>query len=217
MTQKTNQKQRLRAPSKRSLESRQKILDAAEQLFSQQGFDGASIRDIAKRAGVQGALVHHHGGSKEALFHTVVARRAEELAALRLDALRQCKAQGDPGLRDILSCFVVPFLDLVLDGGPAWNAYGRLIAHVSADERWRPITQACFDPTVEVFLGELRQVLPQAPPARLGAQFVFMVSAMLSVCASRWRIDALSDGTADGDIAQALLDFCEAGFRSAAE
>jgi len=40
-------------------------MDAAEQLFSERGFDGASIRDIALRACVPGALVHHHGGSKE--------------------------------------------------------------------------------------------------------------------------------------------------------
>ena len=67
---------RKRAPSKRSLETRARILDAAERLFAQGGFDGASMRDIAMAADVPVALVNFHGGAKEALFETVVARRA---------------------------------------------------------------------------------------------------------------------------------------------
>ena len=216
MTEKIKQKQRQRAPSKRSLETYARILNAAEQVFAGHGFEGATIRDIAAMAGVQVALVHHHSGGKAELFYTVVARRAEALAQLRLDALAACKAQGDPDLRAILSCFITPFLDKVFHGGPAWQAYGRLIAHVSSDERWRSITERCFDPTVKVFLGEIEAVLPGASPARLGACFVFMVSSMLSICASRWRIDALSHADDHSDLTDALLDFSEAGFLRAA-
>lgn len=214
MTGKVQENQRQRAPSKRSLATRDRIFDAAEQLFSERGFEGASIRDIARIAGVQGALVNHHGGSKEDLFATVVARRADELSHLRLDALNQMKANGALTLREVLTCFIRPFVDKALHGGPTWSAYGRLIAHVSSDARWSHIAQSCFDPTVKVFLDEISTLLPQASSEKISAHFVFMVSAMLSLCTSRWRIEGLSEGETEEDLIKALLDFCEAGFKT---
>lgn len=48
--------------------SRQAILGAARTAFAERGFNDASIRDIAGRAAVDPALVHHFYGSKEQLF-----------------------------------------------------------------------------------------------------------------------------------------------------
>jgi AcrR family transcriptional regulator len=49
-------------------ETRQTILAAARELFAEKGYDGASIRAIARTAGVDPALVHHFFTSKEDLF-----------------------------------------------------------------------------------------------------------------------------------------------------
>lgn len=182
-------------------------------MFSERGFEGASIRDIAARAGVQAPLVHHHGGSKEALFHTIVARRATELSQLRLDALAELKAASpQPALRDVLACFLLPFLDKVIAGEPGWSDYGRLVAHVSADPRWRDIARACFDPTAEVFLKEIAAILPDVDRTNISARFTFMVSAMLSLCTSRWRIETFAPADGSQDLTAVLLDFCCAGF-----
>jgi AcrR family transcriptional regulator len=48
--------------------TRQEILDAARATFATSGFERATIRAIASRAGVDPALVHHHFGSKQSLF-----------------------------------------------------------------------------------------------------------------------------------------------------
>lgn len=214
MSGKVQENQRQRAPSKRSLATRGRIFDAAEQLFAERGFEGASIRDIAKLAGVQGALVNHHGGSKEALFTTVVARRAEELAQLRQDALAAAKAAGPLTLHQVLTCFIAPFFERILHGGPTWSAYGRLIAHVSSDIRWQHIAKRYFDPTMEIFLAEISILLPDAPQQKIGAHFIFMVSAMLALCTSRWRISGLEEGETTENLTATLLDFCAAGFQA---
>lgn len=61
---------RVRRPGRRPGPSsaREDILAAARVLFGEHGYDKASIRAIARRAGVDPALVHHYFGSKEELF-----------------------------------------------------------------------------------------------------------------------------------------------------
>lgn len=53
-------------------DTREAILVAARRIFSEQGFDGASIRAIATDAGVDPALVHHYFGTKDHLFITAM-------------------------------------------------------------------------------------------------------------------------------------------------
>jgi AcrR family transcriptional regulator len=48
--------------------TREAILTAARESFTASGYDQASIRDIARRAGVDPALVHHYFGTKQELF-----------------------------------------------------------------------------------------------------------------------------------------------------
>ena len=64
-----------------SSETRRAILDAAEAQFSELGFAGASMSAIAEVGGVSKALLHHHFGSKEGLWHAVKERRFGEFWA----------------------------------------------------------------------------------------------------------------------------------------
>lgn len=51
-----------------SVDTRGEILAAARHVFGEQGFENASVRAVARRAGVDPALVHHYFGTKQALF-----------------------------------------------------------------------------------------------------------------------------------------------------
>ncbi|ANS67038.1 TetR-family transcriptional regulator [Streptomyces lincolnensis] len=52
--------------------TRDRILDAARQQFSESGFEKTSVRAIAKAAGVDAALVHHYFGTKDQVFEAAV-------------------------------------------------------------------------------------------------------------------------------------------------
>ncbi|GAA2624799.1 TetR family transcriptional regulator [Streptomyces xiangluensis] len=52
--------------------TRDRILAAAREEFSQRGYDKTSVRGIAKAAGVDSALVHHYFGTKEQVFEAAV-------------------------------------------------------------------------------------------------------------------------------------------------
>jgi AcrR family transcriptional regulator len=52
--------------------TREAILDAARRAFAEQGYQRATVRDVAKLAGVDPALVHHYFGTKQDLFVAAV-------------------------------------------------------------------------------------------------------------------------------------------------
>ena len=205
---------RKRAPSKRALKTRARILDASEKLFSINGYDGTSLRDIASEASVPVGLVHHHGVSKDTLFHTTVARRATELADARMAALRAIQRDQSVTLERIIEAFFSPFLRLARSGDQ-WLAYARLVAHVSVDPRWRHICAECFDPTADAFLDAIAETLPDTPRPVLAQSFVYSVSALLAHLTTRWRMEALGGSLDVEDKLQTgLVTFCSAGMRA---
>ncbi|KAF5995672.1 MULTISPECIES: TetR/AcrR family transcriptional regulator [Streptomyces] len=52
--------------------TRDRILDAAREEFSERGYEKTSVRGIAKAAGVDSALVHHYFGTKEQVFEAAI-------------------------------------------------------------------------------------------------------------------------------------------------
>ena len=63
-----------------SVDMREHILDAAEELFAQQGFAATPVREVAEKAGVNPAMIHYYFGSKRALLEQVMDRAMEPLA-----------------------------------------------------------------------------------------------------------------------------------------
>ena len=61
-----------RKTQQRSLRTRQKLLDAALEAFSENGFKGTSTRDIAARAGVHHPLITYHFSNKDKLWRSAV-------------------------------------------------------------------------------------------------------------------------------------------------
>src|SRR3972149_5670493 len=68
-------------------ETRTRILDAAEELFMQHGFEGTSMRLLTSKAGVNLAAVNYHFGSKDALIEAGFRRRPDPMKAARVAAL----------------------------------------------------------------------------------------------------------------------------------
>lgn len=90
------------------------ILDAARAAFSESGYDGATIRGIASRAGVDPALVHHYFGTKEQLFAATME--------LPFDPSVLIPALLEPGL-DGLGERIVRMLVTVWDNADGYNPF----------------------------------------------------------------------------------------------
>lgn len=74
------------------MNAREAILEAADQIFGEVGFDAATTREIAALSGVNKALIHYHFGNKEALLASVLDQYYEKLGA----AIRAALAADAP-------------------------------------------------------------------------------------------------------------------------
>ncbi|WP_232326460.1 TetR/AcrR family transcriptional regulator [Microbispora sp. ATCC PTA-5024] len=76
--------ERRRRPGRRpgSADTRGEILAAARRVFAEKGFDKATIRGIAREAGVDPALVHHYFDTKEGMFVAAMKLPAEPTAVI---------------------------------------------------------------------------------------------------------------------------------------
>src|SRR6185437_320586 len=109
-------------------ETRTRILDAAEELFMQHGFEGTSMRLLTAKAGVNLAAVNYHFGSKHALVEAVFRRRLDPMNAARISALEELERQGHPLTPDaIIRAFVAPSLRLIEDAKGGGRNFIRLL------------------------------------------------------------------------------------------
>jgi AcrR family transcriptional regulator len=105
-----------------------RILDAAEETFSERGFAGTSTREIARRAGVPFGVLHYHWGSKQQLWEGVFQRLADRTRATILAGVQP----GRP-----LGALIDDLVDSFLDFFSANRALARL-AYRTALEPMNP-------------------------------------------------------------------------------
>jgi AcrR family transcriptional regulator len=201
---------------------KERILDAAEQLFAQRGFHGVSLRDITQTAGVDVALVGYHFGGKRELFTAVFERRAEVLNRERLELLetvRRTALPQTPTLEAIVNAFSQPLLERAARGGPGWKSYFALVAYVNNSPEFGPVMMTRhFDPLVDKFIAVLREALPECPPREIYWGYQFLTGALTLTFAQTGRIDKLSGGlcrSSDLDsVHERLAPYVAAGFRA---
>ncbi len=168
-----------------------KLLDAAEALFAEVGFDAVTMRNVASRSGVVLGLITYHFGTKEAMFEEVISRRAGELNRRReaeLDALNH------PNVEAVLDAFLHPYLELMRDGGAGWKSYGRLIAHIGQSERWAALSARHFSSVGHRVIDCLMQAEPRITREAAVHSYVHLVSVMFGVFSTSGLLDIFSDG-----------------------
>lgn len=85
---------------------REALLDSARKLFSSQGFNGVSIRSLAREAGVNSAMIHYYFGDKRGLYREMLSQSAEPVLELLRELNAREPASEDKPLTDFLSAYM---------------------------------------------------------------------------------------------------------------
>ncbi|MGH8245718.1 MAG: TetR/AcrR family transcriptional regulator [Gammaproteobacteria bacterium] len=205
------------------MKSPERILDAAEKLFAEKGYDAASLRAITSEARVNLAAVNYHFRSKEALLQAVFARRLGPLNRERLELLDDCEAaagNGSPVLEEILAALIAPVLRL--GQSPEGAAFTKLIGSMFAhpgEGLQRIFMEQLRDISLR-FVAALRRARPQLPPEDVYWRIHFTIGCMAHTLARAQLLSLVSNGRCDSsDTEKAIskiIPFVAGGWRSPA-
>ena len=164
-------------------ETRTRILDAAEELFMQHGFEGTSMRLLTTRAAVNLAAVNYHFGSKDALIEAVFRRRLDPMNAARLGALEEAESEaaGRPLAPEaIIRAFVGESLRMVEDAKGGGRNFIRLLGRTYTEpaKAIRALIGQMYAPTMERYKAALERALPQMPREELVWRMHFMFGTL---------------------------------------
>lgn len=183
------------------------ILDAAEAVFSDRGFHGATTRAIAEIAGANLALIHYYFGTKEALYDAVFSRRSEEINSARRTLLMAAMAGANPQIEDLLEAFFRPSVSAGRQPNRAGHNYARMVAIGAAgtDERSRELTSRHYDGIAREFIAAFEQVLPTLGHGMAARSYLYATSISISLMANTGRVALLSDGACTEDDLEAVI------------
>ena len=164
-------------------ETRTRILDAAEELFMQHGFEGTSMRLLTAKAGANLAAVNYHFGSKDALIEAVFRRRLDPMNAARIAELD--RLEKDAGGRtlapeQIIRAFIGASLRMIEDAKGGGRNFIRLLGRTYTDPQKsiRALIGQLYAPAMERFKAAFGRALPQMPAEELVWRMHFMFGTL---------------------------------------
>src|SRR6476646_3830505 len=137
--------------------TRERIADAAGEIFAERGFDGTTVRDICQRAGANIAAVHSYFGDKKRLYVEAVVRAHR----WRMEQARLPEWSDDTPAETKLADFITTFIRRVRTGPEdTWHTklMMREMAHPTA--ACAELVQSSIRPQFEILLSILRELLP---------------------------------------------------------
>ena len=203
--------------------TKERILDAAERLFTEHGFDATSLRMITSAADVNLAAVNYHFHSKDALIEAVFARRIGPLNQKRLEMLEACVALAGSGplpLEEVIRAFVAPVIRMrqqAIDRGADFAPlFGRQYSDPSGSAKRSFVAQ--MRQIAQPFTDAFVRALPETPLGELLWRVHFTIGVMAHTLAGGHYLQAMSRGLCDASDTEGLIErmvaFVAAGMRA---
>ena len=158
--------------------TKERILDAAQELFGAHGLEGTSLRAVTAAAGVNLAAVNYHFGSKEELFRAVVRRVLGPVTDEHRRRIEELGG-GEPSVEELLEAFVGPFARLTL--GREDRSLARLVGRILTDSD-EEIRRQTFEQTREtdaMYLEAFGRSLPHLSRGELLWRFYAVLGTIM--------------------------------------
>jgi AcrR family transcriptional regulator len=161
-----------------------RLLDAAEKLFSEHGFEGSGVREIAATAGCNIAAINYYFGGKDKLYTEVWRRQLIQMRDVRMQAIEQVMSEndGNPSLEDLLRSYANAFIGPFVDESRS-RRFMNLMAREMIDQHVN--VNLFVDEVVRPTLGALGSALlkscPSLEESRIPLLIVFIAAQLVHV------------------------------------
>jgi AcrR family transcriptional regulator len=208
-------KQKTIAQPAQDRETADRLLDTAERLFGELGYDGVGMRELAAEAKVNLGAATYHFGSKKALYLETFLRRFRPANAERLRLLREAEAQAqDQPLKveEIVDCMARP---PYLLGIKHPNFHALLARSLFMPP---PFLHAALhrelEPNIEVFIAALCRSLPHVSGDLIRLRTMFSMGSLLIFSAQMGKLGPPRNPKFDESLLRELVRFISAGLQS---
>lgn len=183
--------------------TRNKIMDAGEHLFAQNGFHRSSLREITNLAGANLAAVNYHFGSKEKLYEAILERRITPINEIREERMGRVIETAEaedrlPSVAELLRAFVEPTLEFISNLPESLGFFmmvNRCIMDSSGVQR--KYFMGLMQPTLMKFYHSLCGSLPHLSREVVYMRFMFTIGSM----AHTIRMVQMMDHSGEKDLA----------------
>ncbi len=202
-------------------DTKEHILDVAEQLFAERGYAATSLRAITQQAGVNLGAVNYHFGSKETLLCDVFERRLAPLNAERLRRLDTLES-GTNGatLEAILNAFVAPVFSMGHQAPHLRETFMRLIGRLYTEpvDGLPALYERLLGKVLRRFVQALGRVLPACSSAELYWRMHFLVGMLIHPLMAGAELTTFTEGLCTFDdpteLTERVVAFAAAGMQS---
>lgn len=202
-----------------------RLLDAAECLFAERGYEGSSMRAITKTAGASVSAANYHFGSKDELIRAALGRRLEPLNRRRLDALDalEAAARGGPvEVEALVEAYLRPIYDASHSSGPGPEGFRRVAARLVSDPHpvLASLKAELFRPLAERYFAALARALPAVAREDLAIGFALSLGVTMHAVSGHLEIFLRNAGCEpvidDEALFRRMVSFAAAGLRAGA-
>ncbi len=183
-------------------DTKARILDAAERLFAEHGYEGASLRAITAAAKVNLAAVNYHFSSKQALLQAVFARKLGPINQRRLALLESFESKSGRKpvpVEDLAYAMIEPVLRLLEQPEGGNVSFGMLLGQMYTNPpiSVRRLFFAEMQEVVQRFQAAFRRSLPGLTLEEVFWRVFFGIGAMVHILAAGWMVPMVSGNRAD--------------------
>ncbi len=193
----------------------QRLLDAAEQLFGEHGYNGVGMRALAERAKVNLAATTYHFGSKKTLYVETFVRRFRPVNERRLELLAAAgkEAHGQPlPVERIVECLMRPSME----AGIEHPAFSKLLARtlLAPPKFLHEELKNEVEPHLKVFIAALERALPAVPTDLLSLRLALAMGAVLMFGVQMSSLKIKRDPKREATFLKELVRFTASGLAS---
>jgi AcrR family transcriptional regulator len=201
-------------------DTKHRLLDAAERLFAERGFEGTSVRAVTRAAAASVSAANYHFGSKEALLQAALVRRLEPLNRRRLEYLEgaeRAAAGGPVPVEAIVEAFLRPGFEarrsLQADQAPYRHIAARL--YTDPHDVVSSLKADLFGPVIGRFLEALAHALPERSLEEITLDFQFLIGVMVHVISGHaGGTEDVPTPLPDDQLLRRMVAFTAAGLRA---
>jgi AcrR family transcriptional regulator len=174
----------------KDLNTRERLLDIAEQLFAEKGVDSVSIRSINAAAQLSPGILHYHFGNKDTLLEAIIARRMDEIMTHRQTMISSLDNNTAPTTNDVAAILVTPLASFVCNNNQRGLWYLKLIArlHSNKSQTLNAVSQRYQDRVLNPLQHVLEASCAHLSAKQLSLRLSFASSTLLQ-SARDWPLD----------------------------